>query len=371
MPVYKFKDGRKGWYFQFYFCGKKIKKERWNNKRMESRTEALACEIECKLQLDKEFSNDSYGMNYYQLFKEFKDYGKGSLKISTVHKYDIFLKNYLFNLETLNIWKSTQKDIIEWKQTVLKKDWSVNYKNRVIRTLKSCLQYGSTIYDLPGKLQQSLLEPVRDYKTIKNITAKKSIFLDEEHFKIFIKPLEEQLDLSNTFHYYVILNILYYTGIRIGELTAITVEDFKENYFIINKNYFRVDGKDYVQTTKTENSVRKVYLDENTANLVRKYIEKYKPKRMLFALKKEYMSQQRVRDVIKKLLTITGLGETYNVTPHTLRHSHASNLRQLGFDEFIIADRLGNTPDVSANTYIHPKENEQLNIIDKIANSKF
>ena len=53
MPVYKFTDDRKGWYFQFYFEGKKRKKERWKNERMESKSETIRCEHEC-LQMLKE-----------------------------------------------------------------------------------------------------------------------------------------------------------------------------------------------------------------------------------------------------------------------------------------------------------------------------
>lgn len=45
---------------------------------------------------------------------------------------------------------------------------------------------------------------------------------------------------------------------------------------------------------------------------------------------------------------------------HNLRDSHSSNLRKLGFDKYAISKRLGNTPEVSASTYIHSEEHKQL-----------
>jgi hypothetical protein len=41
-------------------------------------------------------------------------------------------------------------------------------------------------------------------------------------------------------------------------------------------------------------------------------------------------------------------------------------LRKLGFDEYAISKRLGNTPEISASTYIHSEDVEQVEIATKI-----
>jgi len=43
----------------------------------------------------------------------------------------------------------------------------------------------------------------------------------------------------------------------------------------------------------------------------------------------------------------------YEITPHTLRHSYSSNLKKLGYNEYVIAKLMGNTPEVASSTYIH------------------
>ena len=80
MPVYKFTDGRKGWYFQFYFEGKKRKKERRKNERMESKSETTRCEHEC-LQMLKEEKNEKSGkLTLYELYDDFVNASKSNLK---------------------------------------------------------------------------------------------------------------------------------------------------------------------------------------------------------------------------------------------------------------------------------------------------
>ncbi len=163
-------------------------------------------------------------------------------------------------------------------------------------------------------------------------------------------------------YYYTIIYVLYWTGLRIGELAALTPDDFKNDCLIINKDYMRVAGVDYVLTPKTQNSIRTVYLDSMTIDVIKKYISVYNPKKRLFESKNEYLSQPKLRRYLQKKVKECNLDSSYDIHLHSLRHSHASYLRSLGYDEFAISSRLGNTPKVSASTYIHttPEELKKL-----------
>ena len=364
MPVYKFTDGRKGWYFQFYFEGKKIKKERWNNEHMESKAAALRAEHECKQLLLDDKARKQGKLTLYELFDEYVKAAKGNLKESTKEgTYTKFKNNYLRLIDDKSIWKLTPEDFLYWKNKVACSSNSTNYKNRMIAIMKACLSYGQLMYDLPGKLQFSLLDALKESKVLERTLPK---FIPEDDFKLLIAPLEKELDNQVSFHYYTILVVIYYTGLRIGELAALTIDSFKNDVLYIDKDYIRVAGKDIIQPPKNPNSIRDLYVDTATSSLLKTYITLNKPTKYIFNLNNKFLCQQRLRDVIKRLGNETGLSSKYELKPHNLRHSHASNLRKLGYDEFVIAKRLGNTPTVSASTYIHSETHEQLELATKL-----
>ena len=362
MAVYKFTDGRKGYYFSFYHNGKKIKKERWNNQRMESKADAIKCEFECKKQLEKFGNADK--MTLYQLYDEFIKSSKANLKASTIANYNKFRKNYLILIDDILIKNLKPNHFLSWKNRIKELELTTAYKNRILKIMLSVLNYGNLMYDLQGKLQFSLLEPFRESSVA--IIDSKSKYIPRADFKCLVEPLVQYIDIDNNLYYYTVIKVLYNTGLRIGELTALEIDDIKDNCIYVTKDYIRVDGKDIIQAPKNQNSIRKVQLDAESIELLNQYIDRYQPKRLLFGLNGKYLTQQRIRELITKLAKETGLDEKYDVTPHNLRHSHASNLRALGFDEIIISKRLGNTPKVSATIYIHTEENEQLKIEEKM-----
>lgn len=265
-------------------------------------------------------------------------------------------------IEDKSIWKFTSDDILNWKNQVASSSNSTNYKNRMLRTMKACLAYGQLMYDLPGKLQFSLLDTLKESKVKERPLPK---YIPEEDFKILISPLERTLDDQMSFYYYTILTVIYYTGLRIGELAALTKNSFKNNIIYVNQDYVRIKGKDIIQPPKNTNSIRDIYVDSVTSSLLNKYIVSTSSK-FIFNINDKFLCQQRLREVMHKLGSETGLENKYELKPHNLRHSHASNLRKLGYDEFVIAKRLGNTPKVSASTYIHSETHEQLELSTKL-----
>ena len=54
--------------------------------------------------------------------------------------------------------------------------------------------------------------------------------------------------------------LLYWTGMRIGELLALTYEEFdlEKRIISISKSYQRLDGKDLITPPKTPKSSRKI-----------------------------------------------------------------------------------------------------------------
>ena len=77
MPVYK--DKNKHWYFVVTINYKQYKRVKFNGKYMLSKTEALACENEFIKSLELQ-TND---ITLYQLFNEFINSTKSTLKVSS------------------------------------------------------------------------------------------------------------------------------------------------------------------------------------------------------------------------------------------------------------------------------------------------
>lgn len=363
MAAYKRTD-KKGWYISFYFKNRKIKLMNWKaitgiNKPFDTKTEAQTAEAKYRLLLE----NPTATITLYDLYDEYVMNTKSTLKESSLKRYNVFRRNYLTLIKNKLIYNLEPKEIIKWKNEVIKLNITSQSKNMIKNIMLELLKYGSQMYELKGKLQLPLLENLKD-NSVPNETKEK--YITPSDFELILKPLKDYLGYYNNLYYYTILKVLYNTGLRVGELAALTIDDFKNDYIIINKDYARVNGKDIIQSTKSKNSIRKVYLDNSTKELLQYYISTKKPDVIIFHLERNFLTQQRLREVFHKLCVISGLDKKYECKIHNLRHSHASNLRQLGFDEVAISKRLGNTPDVAITTYIHTQDDENVKIAQKL-----
>ena len=340
MPVYK--DKNKHWYFIVTVNYKQYKRVKWNNEYMLSKTEAQAAEREFLTML-KGISEDN--LRIVDLFNEYIKASKTSLKESTKANYNKFKTNYLTLMENKKIHDLTPKDILSWRNQLASCSVSVPYKNRMQNIMKNILDYGAIMYNLNGKLQYSLLQPFKDNNV--KVIETKSKYLEISDFMLLIK------DLDKKDYYYIILNTLYFTGLRIGELAALQVKDITKEYIIVNKDYSRVGSKDIIQAPKNKNSVRKIPLDPTTSEMLQEYIKDKKPDEIVFRKNSKYLNQQKLRRKINVLQAYAGLEDDFIITPHTLRHSYSSNLKKLGYDAYTIAKLMGNTPEVASSTYIH------------------
>ena len=94
-------------------------------------------------------------------------------------------------------------------------------------------------------------------------------YIPEAYFKLLVDKLKDEFEITeDAYYYYTIFNLIYYTGLRIGELEALTIKDYIGNVLSINKDYARVGSQDIVQASKNANSIRDVYLDSETVNLL-------------------------------------------------------------------------------------------------------
>lgn len=159
---------------------------------------------------------------------------------------------------------------------------------------------------------------------------------------------------------YVAFMTLYWTGMRIGELLALTPGDidFEKRTISISKSYQRIDHRDVITPPKTPKSNRIISIPEFLAADLKDFIHSIygiEEDNRLFPVTKYFLEHEMLRGI-----KASGVKR---IRLHDLRHSHASLLIEMGFTPLAIADRLGHERiETTLNTYSHlyPNKREQM-----------
>jgi len=157
----------------------------------------------------------------------------------------------------------------------------------------------------------------------------------------------------------VAFDILFWTGIREGELLALTPSDFSpELRLTINKSFVVIDGEQVIKDPKNETSNRCIAIPQFLYDEVQEYIAGLygmEPTDRLFMFTKSFLLKE-----IKRMSQKAGLTP---IRVHDLRHSHASLLIEMGFNILMISERLGHkNVQTTWNTYAHlyPDKGRQI-----------
>lgn len=184
-------------------------------------------------------------------------------------------------------------------------------------------------------------------------------FWTQEEFEIFVECVKDK-PVS-----YMAFKTMFWTGVRVGELLALTLEDFnpKEKTIRINKSYQRIQGKDVVTEPKTEKSKRIIALPDFLVEEIKDYMSRLyglmKTDR-LFMVTKSYLEHEMLRGI--------ELSGVKRIRLHDLRHSHASLLiSKLGAQPLVVAERLGHEKiQTTLNTYSHLYPNQARDLADQL-----
>lgn len=143
------------------------------------------------------------------------------------------------------------------------------------------------------------------------------------------------MDKPLSFHAF---ELLYWTGIRCGELLALTPSDFmlESSRLRISKSYQSLHGVDTVTDPKTPKSVRTIVMPAFLSDEMAEFIElrdDVTPDERLFAVTKHFLAHKMERGC-----KASGVK---HIRIHDIRHSHVSLLIEMGFSALAIAERMG------------------------------
>ena len=132
--------------------------------------------------------------------------------------------------------------------------------------------------------------------------------------------------------------VLYWSGIREGELLALTPADLnaKKRTLRIDKTYQRMQGVDVVTEPKTPNSNRLVPIPEFLCEEISEYLRQnyqISDTDRMFPVSKYFL--------LNKMKKYSKVANVQRIRIHDIRHSHVSLLIDLGYSAVAIAERVG------------------------------
>ncbi len=161
-----------------------------------------------------------------------------------------------------------------------------------------------------------------------------------------------------------ILELLFSTGMRVSELCSLTHQQIN-----LNKDEFTVQGKG--------GKNRIVFLSNQAKYWLKQYLDKRKDMDPALFVRHDRAKNKKEKESNKKVHPLTPrsveriikhyaktAGITKKVTPHTLRHSFATNLLQNGADIRSVQALLGHASITTTQIYTHIT-NRQLKQIHK------
>ena len=164
-------------------------------------------------------------------------------------------------------------------------------------------------------------------------TNKKSRnYWTQDEFNKFLDTVNDRLDLRLAFV------VSYWTGIRIGELLALTYQDInlEDKTISVNKSYQRLNGKGVLTSPKTSNSVRMITMPDFLVEEFREYygqLNETMESKRVFKLEKSDLEHYMAYAIEK-----SGVNR---ISIYELRHSHKNMLVSIGADPQEIARHLG------------------------------
>ncbi len=352
------KDTKRGsWMFRVYV------KDKFGNRKQKCRS-GYRTKSEAKLaeQQFLQITNRTYSdLTFQDLYEEFIKHKFQSLKPqskrSVVSRYQ---KHILPFFKDYKIDHIDQKVYLEWKETIIKKEFSFKYNSSLHGAVVSILNYAMNFYDL----ERNIASKVGNFS--KQEYIRKVNFWTYEEFVTFINHVDDLV-------YKSLYIALYNTGMRLGECLALNWHDLINDYISINKTLSKekTNGEHIFTTPKTKSSSRQIKLDNITISSLKELRDHYQkhvgfeenwfifgglnplPQSNVGRRKKIYCLKANVKEI----------------KTHDFRHSHATLLLSKGIPVTVISKRLGHSDlNMTLNTYSHLIPEDENKAIDLLNN---
>ncbi len=257
----------------------------------------------------------------------------------TISEYQVDLQDFFSFLqaEAIMSWSQVTYPVARLYITQLyDKKLARTTVSRRISAIRSFFRFLNKTYDVDDSAFHLLYHPKKEQRL-------PQFFYEQELAKLFEvahgKDKKSQRDLA-------LLELLYATGIRVSELTALTLEDIDFTYSII-----RVTGKGRKQRIVPFGVYAKEALAYYIANGRERLMKSTNHPYVFVNMRGGALTARGVRYVLTALMEQAALHS--KIHPHMLRHTFATHLINNGADLRTVQELLGHSSLSSTQIYTH------------------
>lgn len=313
MPVYKDKNGT--WYAM-------VRYEDWQGERKQKCKRGFVTKREAQ-NWERRFllqTNSDLDMLFKDFYKLYEQDMRSRLKQNTwEHKAHVIQSKILPYFGDKPMKDIQARDVLSWQNELLRhrdkngKPYSETYLKNLHNQLSCIFNHAVRYYDLG-------VNPAAKAGSIGVKNAKEMNFWTKDEYMQFS---EVMMDKPVSFYAF---EMLYWCGIRLGELLALTPEDFdfQNRKLRINKSYQRIKGKDVITDLKTKKSNRTIEMPDFLCEEMQDYLRMLydqKSDERIFTISKSYLHHEMDRGVKE-----TGLKR---IRIHDLRHPYVKHTTKI------------------------------------------
>ncbi len=351
MAVYK-EEKTNTWRVLYRYVDWTGEKKQTQKRGFKTKREAQAWERE---QLNK--ASSDLDMTFNSFVEQYTADMKTRIKENTWATKDHIIRTKLLPyFGKLKMSSITAQQIITWQNELLNhkdengKPYSPVYLKTVHNQLSAIFNHAVRYYNLREN-------PCKKAGSMGKKKNREMLFWTKEEY---LKFADAMMDKPLSFYAF---EMLYWCGIREGELLALTPADFdfKKGTVTINKSYQRLNRQNVITTPKTEKSNRTIKMPQFLTDEIQDYLKMLYDigdNDRMFTVTKSYLHREMDRGAKE--------AGVKRIRIHDIRHSAVSLLIDMGFSATAIADRVGHESiDITYN-YAHLFPSKQTEMADKL-----